>query len=138
MTKHPFLFPVVAAALFDREGRLLVQQRPLDKQHGGLWEFPGGKIEHDETPEAALARELAEELGIAVDPAALLPLDFATRPHGDRLLLLLLYQCHGWQGAPRAIEAAAIAWRRPGELASLAMPPVDRILVERLIRRGAA
>jgi 8-oxo-dGTP diphosphatase len=96
------LFPVVAAALVDAQGRVLVQQRPPGKQMAGLWEFPGGKLESGETPEAALVRELAEELGIAVDPADLAPLTFASEPLGGKHLLLLLYLCRAWTGAPAA------------------------------------
>ena len=137
MTKA-FLLPVVAAVLIDSAGRMLLQQRPPDKQHAGLWEFPGGKIEEGETPEVALARELAEELGIGVDHAALEPAAFASRAHGDRRLLLLLYRCRGWAGTPQAIEGGAIAWYRLDQLAGLAMPPADRDLVAALTPRDGA
>lgn len=138
MTKEPFLLPVVAAALVDAHGRVLVQQRAAGKHHAGLWEFPGGKIEHDETPEAALVRELGEELAITVDPADLSPMDFAGAPHGDRHLLLLLYRVARWADEPQAIDAAAVAWRTPEELAALPMPPADRVFAGRLNRRRDA
>lgn len=119
------LFPVVAAALVDPRGRILVQQRPPGKQMAGLWEFPGGKVEPGETPEAALVRELTEELGIAVDPAALLPATFASQMLGDKHLLLLLYVCRAWRGDPVALDAVALKWATPGEMCALDMPPAD-------------
>jgi 8-oxo-dGTP diphosphatase len=120
---------VTAAALIDRDGRLLVQQRPEGKSMAGLWEFPGGKLEPDETPEECLIRELKEELGIATDTACLAPAAFASEPLGDRHLLLLLYICRKWRGAPEPLEASAIRWVRPVELHGLAMPPADRPLI---------
>ncbi|HEU4961639.1 MAG TPA: (deoxy)nucleoside triphosphate pyrophosphohydrolase [Sphingomonas sp.] len=133
MTNGPTrVMPVVAAMLVDGDGRVLMQRRPEGKQHAGLWEFPGGKVEPDETPEAALARELAEELGIAVDTAALEPAVFASARHGTRHLLLLLYRCARWHGSPRALDAAEVAWFGRQALAGLPMPPADRDLLERL------
>ncbi|OQW72639.1 MAG: NTP pyrophosphohydrolase [Proteobacteria bacterium ST_bin13] len=123
------LFPVVAAALVDQDGRILLQQRPAGKELAGLWEFPGGKIETGESPEAALIRELAEELGISVSTACLAPATFASAPLGDRHLLLLLYVCRKWEGIPRAIEASALKWVRPVEMHALPMPPADRPLI---------
>jgi 8-oxo-dGTP diphosphatase len=120
------LFPVVAAALIDRQGRVLVQQRPAGKHMAGLWEFPGGKVEPGETPEAALVRELHEELGIAIEEAALVPLTFASAPLGERHLLLLLYLCRDWQGEPQALDAVALQWVRPADMRALAMPPADQ------------
>ncbi len=109
----------------DREGRVLVQQRPAGTALAGLWEFPGGKIEAGETPERALLRELDEELGIAASAADLTPVTFASAALGDRHLLLLLYLLRAWDGEPRANHAAALRWVRPAELRGLAMPPAD-------------
>ena len=120
---------VVAAALIDGDGRLLVQQRPEGKAMAGLWEFPGGKVEPGELPEAALIRELQEELGIDVEKACLAPACFASETLGDRHMILLLYICRKWGGIPRAIEAPAIKWVRPLDLHGLAMPPADRPLI---------
>ncbi len=123
------LLPVVAVALVDADGRILLQQRPPGKNLAGLWEFPGGKIEPGETPEAALIRELAEELGISVSTACLAPATFASAPLGDRHLLLLLFVCRKWEGMPRAIEASALTWVRPVQMHALPMPPADRPLI---------
>lgn len=120
---------VVAAALVDADGRILVQQRPDGGPMAGLWEFPGGKVEPGETPEAALIRELAEELGIDVEAACLAPACFASEPLGDRHLLLLLYVCRKWRGGPQARHATALQWLRPAQLYGLAMPPADRPLL---------
>lgn len=120
---------VVAAALVDTDGRLLVQQRPHGKPMAGLWEFPGGKIDPGETPERALIRELHEELGIDVEQACLAPAAFASEPLGDRHLLLLLYICRKWRGTPEARHATVLRWVRPVELHRLEMPPADRPLI---------
>lgn len=134
------MLTVVAAALVDDEGRILVQRRPEGVASAGLWEFPGGKIEPGETPEAALVRELSEELGIMVDPASLAPACFASEPLGDRHLVLLVYLCRRWQGRPRPLQATALQWVRPAELHALDMPTPDRPLIatlERLVREGS-
>jgi 8-oxo-dGTP diphosphatase len=123
------LLPVVAAALVDADGRVLLQQRPAGKSLAGLWEFPGGKVESGETPEDALIRELEEELGIAVPHACLSPAAFASAPLGDRHLVLLLYIARKWVGVPRALEATALKWVRPAEMHALPMPPADRPLI---------
>ncbi len=120
---------VVAAALVDRDGRLLVQQRPEGLSMAGLWEFPGGKVEPGETPEQALIRELAEELAIDVEQACLAPACFASDMLGERHLLLLLYVCRKWRGTPVAQHASALRWVRPVELHGLAMPPADKPLI---------
>lgn len=130
------VFAVVAAALIDAEGRVLVQQRPAGKALAGLWEFPGGKVEAGETPEDALVRELEEELAITVPCNCLHPATFASAPLDDRHLLLLLYTCRKWTGVPRALAASGLKWVRPVELHALAMPPADKPLIallERLI-----
>jgi 8-oxo-dGTP diphosphatase len=120
---------VVAAALVDADGRVLVQQRPAGRSLAGLWEFPGGKVEVGETPEAALIRELEEELAITVPHACLAPAAFASLPRPDRHLLLLLYITRKWSGVPRALEATALKWLRPAEMHALPMPPADRPLI---------
>ena len=120
---------VVAAALVDRDGRLLVQQRPEGLSMAGLWEFPGGKLEPGETPEQALIRELGEELAIDVDHACLAPACFASDMLGNRHLLLLLFACRKWRGTPVAQHASALRWVRPVELHGLDMPPADKPLI---------
>lgn len=120
---------VTAAALVDRDGRVLVQQRPPGTPMAGLWEFPGGKVEPGETPEAALIRELDEELGIVVDHSCLAPAAFASDGLGDRHLLLLLYALRKWSGIPEARHATALQWLRPVQLHPLPMPPADRPLI---------
>lgn len=124
------LLLVVAAALVDERGRVLVQQRPVGSPMAGLWEFPGGKIESGETPEAALVRELAEELGIALDAADLTPLTFASESLGSRHLILLLYRADRWQGLPEPHHATALRWVTPAEMRGLDMPPADLPFIE--------
>src|SRR5688572_20247584 len=123
---------VVAAALVDGDGRVLLQQRRPGRAMAGLWEFPGGKVESDERAEAALARELEEELGIKVDAAALAPACFASAPLGDCHMILLLYICRSWTGQPRPLDASALRWLRPAEMHGLAMPPADLPLIPML------
>ena len=120
---------VVAAALIDDQSRVFVQQRPSDKAMGGLWEFPGGKIEPGEAPEAALIRELREELLIETDTACLAPATFSTGMIGERPLLLLLYVCRKWRGIVAPQEAQASKWLPTRDLFALDMPPADRPLV---------
>jgi len=128
----PLVMPVVAAALIDRGGRVLMQRRPPGKPLAGLWEFPGGKVEKSESPEAALARELDEELGITEAPSALMPLGFASEPLGDRHLLLLLFRCQTWRGAPEGRDGQELAWVPPADLEALPMPAADRPLAATL------
>lgn len=116
---------VVAAALLDGAGRVLVAQRPAGKSLAGLWEFPGGKIEPGEAPAAALVRELAEELGIEVAEADLRPLTFVAHAYPDFQLLMLLYTCTRWTGEPVGDEGQPVAWHSAEALAALAMPPAD-------------
>jgi 8-oxo-dGTP diphosphatase len=120
---------VVAAALVDGEGRVLLQQRAPGRQMAGLWEFPGGKVEEGELPEGALARELKEELGIDADPADLAPATFASAGLGERHLLLLLYICRKWRGSAQPLDATALKWVRPDEMFALPMPPADEPLI---------
>ena len=129
LSKTSGLLMVVAAALVDCDGRVLVQQRPEGLSMAGLWEFPGGKVEAGELPEAALIRELHEELGIGVEQSCLAPAAFASEPLGDRHLLLLLYALRKWTGVVEARHATALRWLRPVELHRLEMPPADRPLI---------
>ncbi len=121
---------VVAAILIDGEGRILLAQRPPEKTLGGLWEFPGGKIEPDETPEAALLRELREEIGITVAASNLQPLTFASHTYDDKHLLMPVYLCRTWSGTAQGLEGQALAWVAPGRLADYPMPPADLPLID--------
>jgi 8-oxo-dGTP diphosphatase len=128
---------VVAVALTGADGRILMQQRHFAAEHGGLWEFPGGKVEPGEAPEHAAARELAEELGVAIDPADLHPVGFASgestgKSGAPRSLVILLYACAEWQGTPQALDAEAIASHASGSISGLQMPPLDYPLAEAL------
>jgi 8-oxo-dGTP diphosphatase len=123
---------VVACALIDPDGRVLIAQRPPDRSMAGLWEFPGGKIEAGERPEQALVRELREELGIEVQEACLAPFTFASHQYPDFQLLMPLYICRRWDGSPRAMEASAIKWVHPHGLNIYPMPPADLPLIPML------
>lgn len=127
------LLLVVAAALVDSDGRVLMAQRPEGKALAGLWEFPGGKVEPGERPEETLIRELAEELGITVKEPCLAPLTFASHAYPDFHLLMPLYICRRWEGIPQSREAQALRWVRPGALRDLPMPPADLPLIPFLI-----
>jgi 8-oxo-dGTP diphosphatase len=120
---------VVAGALVDADGRVLVAERPEGKHLAGLWEFPGGKMEPGETPEAALIRELREELGIETEAACLAPAAFASHAYDDFHLLLLLYVCRKWRGSPRGHDGQRLRWETPSGLFRLDMPPADRPLI---------
>lgn len=116
-----------------------MQKRPRHKHYGGWWEVPGGKVEPGELPADALVRELHEELGVRIEPAALLPTMFATGPREDRpgALVILLYTVAAWDGVPRACEPGAeIAWFETEDLAGLRLPPLDIIMCEALVRAG--
>ena len=123
---------VVAVALVDRDGRVLIAQRPQGKAMAGLWEFPGGKVHSDETPEAALIRELDEELGIDTKESCLAPLTFASHAYDDFHLMMPLYVCRVWKGEPTAREHADLAWVRPTRLRDYPMPPADEPLIAML------
>ena len=129
------LLLVVAAAMLDSQGRVLLAQRPQHKQLGGLWEFPGGKLEAGEAPEDALIRELKEELDVTVASDALDPYAFASHAYADFHLLMPLYLVSRWQGEPKPHDAQALAWVRPRDLRDYAMPPADVVLVDRLTER---
>lgn len=123
---------VVACALVDADGRVLVAERPAGKSMAGLWEFPGGKVETGETPEAALMRELKEELSIDVTAACLAPLSFASHAYDDFHLLMPLYVCRKWDGTLRPREGQNIQWKRPRDLFDLPMPEADKPLIAAL------
>jgi len=120
---------VVACALVDADGRVLMARRPEGKTLAGLWEFPGGKMEPGETPEDALIRELREELGIEVAKPCLAPLAFASHTYADFHLLMPLYVCRRWQGTVRSAEGQALEWVRPAKMRDYPMPPADEPLV---------
>jgi 8-oxo-dGTP diphosphatase len=120
---------VVAAALIDSDGRVLLAQRPKGKALADLWEFPGGKMDLGEAPEDALIRELREELGIAVKAACLAPLTFASHAYDDFHLLMPLYVCRRWEGFVQPLDGQALKWVRPRDLRSYPMPPADAPLI---------
>jgi 8-oxo-dGTP diphosphatase len=124
---------VVACALIDPDGRVLIAQRPEGKALAGLWEFPGGKLEPGERPEAALIRELDEELGITVKEACLAPLTFASHAYDDFHLLMPLYICRRWEGLAISREGQNLAWVRPNKLRDYPMPAADIPLIPHLI-----
>jgi 8-oxo-dGTP diphosphatase len=119
---------VAACVLIDADGRVLIARRPEGRSLAGLWEFPGGKIEAQESPEDALVRELREELGIAVDLASLEPLSFISHAYADFHLLMPLFLCRRWRGEAAGQEGQELAWVRPDGLAGYPMPPADEPL----------
>ena len=127
---------VVAGALRRADGRWLMHRRPADKHHGGLWEFPGGKVELHEMPKEALVRELQEELGIICLPGALVPAGFAASDNVSEqpAIVILLYTIAVWQGTPAALEGGAVGWFTPEEVAGLAKPPLDHELARHLFQ----
>lgn len=126
------LLLVVAVALIDADRRVLIAQRPERKSMAGLWEFPGGKVEAGESPEAALIRELEEELGISTREACLAPISFASHSYENFHLLMPLYACRKWQGVPEPREHIALKWVRPQNLRDYPMPPADEPLIAAL------
>jgi 8-oxo-dGTP diphosphatase len=130
--KNPTLLFVVAAALVDQSGRILLQKRPLGRPMAGLWEFPGGKLEDGEMPRSALIRELREELGLIVEADDLIPACFANEALGDKDLLLLLYICTRCSGVPHPHDGQEWGWFALEVMADLPMPPADIPLVQLL------
>jgi 8-oxo-dGTP diphosphatase len=128
----PTVVPVVAAALIAPDGRVLMHRRRFGAAHGGLWEFPGGKVEPGESKELALVREIGEELGVRLEPDRLAHLSTASDPQSG--IVIDLYTAHHWTGDLRCIEGEAIAWLAPDALHQLAMPPLDVPLAEALRR----
>jgi 8-oxo-dGTP diphosphatase len=126
------ILTVVAVALVDADGRVLLAQRPEGKAMAGLWEFPGGKIHAGESPEAALIRELKEEIDIDVTEACLAPFTFASHRYEAFHLLMPLYVCRRWKGVMRPREGQALAWVRPEKLGDYPMPPADKPLIAML------
>ena len=123
------LLLVAAAALVDADGRVLIAKRPKGKHLEGLWEFPGGKVDAGETPEACLVRELEEELGVKVTPACLAPFVFTSHSYDSFHLLMPLYLCRRWDGFATAREHEALAWVKPNKLSDYAMPSADLPLI---------
>ena len=120
---------VVAVALVDPDGRVLIAKRPEGKAMAGLWEFPGGKVDPGETPEAALIRELKEELGVDTAESCLAPLTFASHAYDDFHLLMPLYVCRRWKGVVTPQEGQEVTWVRPMRLGDYPMPPADKPLI---------
>lgn len=124
---------VAACALVDADGRVLIAERPAGKTLAGLWEFPGGKVEAGESPEATLVRELAEEIGIQAKPECLAPLTFASHAYEDFHLLMPLYVCRRFEGIARPLEGQRLKWVRPKALRDYPMPPADIPLIPFLV-----
>ena len=139
MEKFPTITLVVALALRDGDGRWLMHRRPEHKHHGGLWEFPGGKVESHETPANALVREIEEELGIAIRADQLVPAGFAQEGESERErpIVILLYTCRQWDGSPQALEGGAIGWFTAQEVHALDRPPLDIALSGPLMEKYA-
>ena len=134
MAEIPTWLAVVAAAIRDDEGRLLLQQALPGKRHAGHWEFPGGKVEDGENPRLALVREVHEELALSLDPAAMRPVAFADEPGADRDpgIVLFLYDCRAWGGTPEPLEGQAFGWFSPASAHELPLAAMDRALLDAL------
>ena len=120
---------ISAVALIDSDGRVLLAERPEGKIFAGYWEFPGGKIETGETPEAALVRELDEELGVDTKDSCLAPLGFVSHPYDTHHMVLLLYVCRKWSGRPQPKEGGQLKWVAPARLRDFEMPPANKALI---------
>ena len=123
---------VVACSLIDTDGRILLAKRPHHSEMGGLWEFPGGKIESEETPEFALVRELKEELQIDTNESCLAPLSFSSHRYPEFQILLLLYICRKWKGIPRALSASELKWVHANDLREYPMPEANKEFISHL------
>lgn len=128
---------VVAGVLVDTAGRVLLAQRPPGKHLAGMWEFPGGKLESGETPQAGLARELHEELDIRIEPADIAALTQVPWSYGERELLLDAWRVHAWQGAPRSVEGQALQWRHPHDIEPAQLAPADREILRAVALRSS-
>lgn len=139
MENNPTWTPVVALALQGTDGRWLMHRRPYQKHHGGLWEFPGGKVESGENPPSALVREIREELAIDIDSFLLEPAAFAQETNCTRTapIVILLYTCREWLGTPEALEGGAVGWFSQSEVVALDKPPLDIALAASLFDRMA-
>lgn len=135
LKNNPTWMLVVAAALVAADGRVLMHRRPLGKQHGGLWEFPGGKVEEGEFPPFALAREIEEEVGVGLEPSLLVPAGFAqgSSEDGRNRIVILLYTTSAWKGEPVALEGGECAWFSLEEALALPKPPLDKEMLANLI-----
>lgn len=135
MEKESTVTLVVAVAMLDHEGRLLLQQRPAGKRHGGMWEFPGGKVEANENPRFSLVREVEEELFVRLNVELLTPAGFAEEPraNGDPAIVMLLYTASAWHGEIEPLEAQRWGWFAPAQATALDLPPMDRALLERFL-----
>ncbi len=138
MENFPTWMLVVAAAIERSDGRWLMHKRPMEKHHGGLWEFPGGKVNSGETPRVALARELAEELDIQVNPNTFRSAGFADAAinPAEHPIVILLYTVKSWSGEPRAMEGGETGWFTPGQIQKLAKPPLDIALADQLFHNS--
>ena len=136
LADNPTYQVVVAIALRGADGRWLLQRRPAGKHHAGLWEFPGGKVEHAEIPSQALVREVREELGIELDPTALRPVAFADGGMTQQgvPLVILLYTAVNWIGTVQPLDGGELGWFTHDDLSDLSMPPLDILLSEQLMK----
>jgi 8-oxo-dGTP diphosphatase len=129
LSQDAIIIPVVAVALLDEAERVLLQRRRTGGEHGGLWEFPGGKIEYGESPQSALVREVREELGVEIDANDLFPVGYACDPPGmcqqRNRYLILLFGARKWLNEPRCLVGEALGWFAVSELSDLKMPPLD-------------
>lgn len=132
METRPSPMHVMAGALIDAGGRVLLAQRPPGKHLAGAWEFPGGKLEPGESPLQGLVRELREELGVEIDPASAVPLTQVPWSYGDRQLLLDTWCVTRWEGVPASLDNQALRWAEPALVDPEALAPADRLILQAL------